>query len=158
MAGIAVLLSGCWMPPSAGVRPGGSPRTIADRIEVEPVTDSARVESIDRAAGTVELGISGVPRRAYKLGPGVRNRSGIHIGEQVRATIGEVLTVYVGARDWQQSARVLSVEPSYRLLTVQYSNGDTETFKVTLHTPMRDIEPGDSVAIRAPEVIDLRAR
>lgn len=158
MAGIAVLLSGCWVPPSASLRPGGKPRPIADRIEVEPLTDSARVESVDRAARTVALSVSGVPQRVYKVGRGVRNWSRIHTGDQVRATIKEVLTVYVAAPDRSHSVRVLVVEPSYRLLTVRYPNGGTETFKITLHTPMRDIEPGDSVVIRAPEVIDLRVR
>jgi hypothetical protein len=158
MASIAVLLSGCWLPPSASVRPGGMPRTVADRIEVEPLTDSARVEAVDRAARTVELSISGVPRLAYKVGPGVRNWSTVHTGDEVRATIKEVLNVYVGSQDRSHTPRVLVVEPSYRLLTVQYPNGGTETFKITLHTPMKGIEAGDSIVIRAPEVIDLRAR
>lgn len=158
MAGIAVLLSGCWLPPSASVRPGGMPRTVAHRIEVDPVADAARVDSVDRSARTVELSISGVPRHAYKVAPGVLNWSAVHTGDEVRATIKEVLSVYVGSPDRSDTPRVLVVEPSYRLLTVQYPNGGTETFKLTLHTPMRGIEPGDAVAIGAPEVIDLRVR
>lgn len=159
MASIAVLLSGCWIPPSAGVRPGGEPRVIADGIEVEPAVDSARVVSLDRAARTIELSISGIPQRAYEVGPGVRNWSALRTGDQVRATIAAGLTVYVPPLNGRsRNARVLIVDPSYRLLTVQYPNGGTETFKLALHTPMKDIAAGDSVAIRTPEVIHLRVR
>ena len=169
MASIAVLLSGCWMPPTASVRPGGEPRVIAAEIEVDPVVDSARVESVNRTDRTVYLSISGAPRRAYRVGRDVRNWNGIHTGDHVRATIKEVLSVYVpplregdgtnaSAPDPLRSARVLVVDPSYRLLTVQYASGRTETFKVALHTPMKDIEAGDSVTIGAPEVIALRVR
>jgi hypothetical protein len=50
---------------------------------------------------------------------------------------------------------VLAVDPSYRLLTVQYPHGGTQTFKLALHTSMRGMEAGDSVAIRRVEVVTL---
>lgn len=161
---IAVLLSGCWMPPTGSVRPGGPPRVIADRIEVEPVVAAARVAAVDRRARTVVLSLSGMPPRAFKVGSGVRNWGDIHGGDQVRATIKEILTVYVppagesGSAKVSRNARVLLVDPSYRLLTVQDPNGGTETFKIRLHTRMQDIEAGDSVAIRTVEVVELRVR
>lgn len=92
LAGVAVLLSGCWAPPSASVRPGRTSRVIERAIEVE----------------------SAVPG---------------------------------GSRE----ARVLVVDPSYRLLTVLYPNGGTETFKVPLRTRISDIEAGDSVTIRTAD-------
>ena len=113
LASLAAGLSGCWMPPSAAVRPHGKPRVIADGIQVERVQGLARVK--------------------------------------------EVLTVYV-APIRSHDARVLVVDPGYRLLTVQYPNGSTETFKVGLHTPMTGIEPGDSVAIHPAEVAEPRVR
>lgn len=83
---------------------------------------------------------------------------GIHVERAVGlATIKEVLTVFV-APIRSHDARVLIVDPSYRLLTVEYPNGSTETFKVGLHAPMTGIEPGDSVAIRPAEVAEPRVR
>lgn len=132
---------------------------IESRLEVEPAVDSARVEAVDRAARTVALSISGVPQRTYQVARGVRNWDDIHTGEQVRATIKEVLTVYLPPMpDRSQNGRVLVVDPSYRLLTVQYPNGKTRTFKIRLGARMSGIEAGDSVAIRAQQVIGLRVR
>src|SRR5487761_1372893 len=50
LVGATLILSGCWTPPSATVRPEGKPRVIAQGIESDRVVDSARVESVDRAA------------------------------------------------------------------------------------------------------------
>ena len=55
-------------------------------------------------------------------------------------------------------ARVLMVDPSYRLLTLQYPDGQKETFKVPLGTRLEQMEGGDSVVIRPLEVLALRRR
>lgn len=76
----------------------------------------------------------------------------------------EYLTVYVppandvAMRGRSPDARVLIVDRSYRLLTVQYPSGRTETFKIRLRTPMNGIEAGDAVAIRPVKAIELRVR
>lgn len=156
----AAILSGCWTPPSASVRPGGEPRVIAGAIEVESVIDGATVESVDRAARRIALSKPGVPLPGYTVGRRVRNWDSVHIGDQVRATLEEELTVYAAPEHESRSpsARVLLVDPSYRLLTVQYRNREKETFKLGLHTAMSGIRPGDWVAIRPVAVIELRVR
>lgn len=157
---VAALLSGCWTPPSASVRPDGKARVIESGIKVESLIDAATVESVGRAARTVALRQPGVPLTAYRVGRRVRNWDDVHIGDQVRATLEEALTVYVAPEQESggPSARVLLVDPSYRLLTIQHPNRANETFKIRLHTPMSGIRPGDSVAIRPVEVIELRVR
>lgn len=157
LASVAVLLSGCWVAPSASVRPQGKPGVIEQGIAVNRVADSARVESVDRAARTITLSVRGLPLPACRIGRGVRNWGDIRTGDRVRATVREVLTVYV-APGASPDARVLQVDPSYRVLTVQYPDGETETLKVGLNTRMEGIEAGDSVAIRPVEVIKLRMR
>lgn len=138
-------------------------------IEVEQLADSATVESVDRAARTVALRTRRVLLPACKVGWGVSNWGEIRIGDEVRATVREVLSVYVASANDSGSpavgvpsrppeARVLVVDPSYRVLTVQYSNGAVEAFKIGLHTRMEGIEPGDSVTVRPVEVIELRVR
>jgi hypothetical protein len=165
----AVLLSGCWVPPSSRVRPHGEPRIIASGIEVERVVQSARVESADRAARTLVLSVRGIPLPACKVGWGVRNWDDIRPGDRVRATIREVLTLYVApasagrvpglqVRSLRPDAPVLLADPSYRVLTVQYPSGATEVFKIGLRTRMADFEAGDSIVIRRREAIELRVR
>ncbi len=122
---------------------------------------------MNRAAGTLTLSQRGIPKTVSKLGRRVRDRGEIRAGDEVRATIKEVLTVYVApltggpdaaARSRYPEARVLAVDPSYRVLTVQYPSGATETFKIGLHTQMRGMKPGESVEIRSVEVTRLRLR
>ena len=166
---IAAYLPGCWMPPSASVIPSGNPRTIEGGIAIERVADPATVEGVDRAARTLVLSAPGFPLATYKIGRGVLDWGDIRIGDRVRATIDEVLTVYVApanesgsryvrGRNRAPDARVLVVDPSYRLLTVQYPNGRAEAFKLGLHTRMEGIEAGDSVTIRPVQVIGLRVQ
>lgn len=166
VASAALLLSGCWTPPSADVHPAGPPRVVEGGIDVERVAHFARVESVDRASRTVVLSERGVPL-TVRIGRGVRNWSLIRAGDRVRARIEEVLTLYVGpeneigsleggARGRPPDARVLLIDPSYRVLTVQYPNGGTEAFKIGLATRTSGIEAGDSVAIRPVQVIELR--
>lgn len=168
-AAVTLFLSGCWTAPSADVRPHGNPGVVEAGIEVEQLADFATVEAVDRAARTVALRVRGVPLPACRVGWGVSNWGEIRIGDEVRATVREVLTVYVAAGNDSGSpavgvpsrpneARVLVVDPSYRVLTVQYPNGAMEAFKIGLHTRMEGIEPGDSVAVRPAEVIGLRVR
>jgi hypothetical protein len=169
VACVGMALSGCWTPPSADVRPGGRPRVIEKGIEVEHGAGAARIESLDPVARTVVLSVRGTSLPACRIGRGVRHWRRLHSGDRVRARIEEVLTVYVppaneparahgGARARAASARVLTVDPSYRLLTLQYANGGTETFKIGLHTRMGGIRAGDSVTVRPVEVLELRAR
>lgn len=162
VVGAAVILSGCWTAPSASVRPEGKPRVIAEGIEVDRIVDFAKVESLDPAARTVALSVSGVPLPAYELGRSVRNLGDVRRADHVRATIAELLTVYVAGNNFHVAApsrppdaRVLVVDPSYRLLTVQYPNGETETLKTALHTRMDGIEPGNSVVIGQARVTEL---
>jgi hypothetical protein len=156
-AGAAVFLSGCWTPPSASVRPSGEPRIVAGSIEAQGAVDSAEVESVDHAARTLVLSVSGVPM-SYEVGRRVRHWSDLRPGDEVSATFKEALTVYIAPLREMRGpphAHVLVVDPSYRLLQVQYANGGTTIFKVRLHTPMQGIEAGDAVTIVPGEVTEL---
>jgi len=55
-------------------------------------------------------------------------------------------------------ARVLAVDPSYRLLKLQYTDGENETVKVPLGTRIEQMAAGDSVVIRPVDVIALRRK
>lgn len=57
-ASAALLLSGCWTPPTASIGPKGEPRVIENAIEVESLTPLSMVASVDSAARTRQLGHS----------------------------------------------------------------------------------------------------
>ena len=162
----ALLLAGCWAAPVATVQPNGEARLIQGAIAVKSVKEAAVVSSLDRSAGTIVLRTSGRAETSnYKLGPKVSNLDDISVGEVVQATVTEELTVYVlrdgqlpGAGALTVHARVLAVDPSYRLLKLQYPDGESETIKVPLGTRLEQMEAGDSVVIRPVEVIALRRK
>jgi hypothetical protein len=164
---VTMLVSGCWIPPNANLRPKGETPVIEDSVEVEVSMSPLRVESVDttkrivvassRETGTIEMTVA----------PEVRNLEGVHPGDQICPKVREKLTVFVapqsergysGVTGGPRASRVLVVDPSYRLLAVQYPDGRTNTFKVGLSTRMKDMEPGDSVAVNTFEVVDLGIR
>lgn len=167
LAGITMLMSSCWAAPNANLRPSGQPRVIEDSIQVEISTPPLRVESIDRARRMLVASSREVPTIEMTIAPGVRNLEDVHPGDQIRAKIRETLTVYVapqpegadgGVTGGPHPSRVLVIDPSYRLLTVQYPDGRTDTLKVGLNARLQDMQPGDSVAVNSFEAVDLRIR
>jgi hypothetical protein len=165
--GTTLALMGCWTAPVANVQPEGEPRLIQGAIFVESVRPLAAVQSVDPNSRTIVLLTPGAATTSgYKAAPSVRNLDRIKAGDKVRATVAEELTVYV-LRDGQLTgadgapqrirpdAKVLSVDPSYRLLTVQYPDGQNETFKVGPEVKLRQMQAGDDVVIRTVELVAL---
>ena len=170
LLGAALTLAGCWTAPVADVQPKGEARLIQNAISVESVKAVAFVEGIDRDSGTIVVRTPGAPETStYQVGRGVENFSRFGLGDKVEATVREELSVYV-LRDGQApgadgvpekiaaDARVLSVDPSYRLLTLQYPNGKNETFKVALDVKLKEMEAGDAVVIRSVEAVALKRK
>ena len=164
---VALVLAGCWTAPVATVQPHGEARLIQGAISVKSVKDTAVVSSLDRSAGTIVLRSSGKPETStYKLAPKVSGLDDIRAGDVVQATVTEDLTIYL-LHDGQLpeaggtvsvDARVLMVDPRYRLLTLQYRDGRKETLKVPLGTRLEQMEAGDSAVIRPLEVLALRRK
>jgi hypothetical protein len=162
----ALALAGCWTPPNANVQPKGKPGLIQDRITVESVKDPATVEAIDAGARTITLKLSDNTTSTYKAGSQVDNLGQVRVGDRVAATVAEELAIYslengrlpdgATSETLGVNARVLLVDPSYRLLTLQYPNGQSETFKAGLNTRMEQMEPGDSVVMQPKEVTAIR--
>jgi len=165
----ALALSGCWTAPVADVQPKGEPRLIQGGIAVESVKDPATVQSVDPGARTLALTPRQGATRTYKAGPQVQNLDRIKVGDTVRATVAEELAIYV-LRDGQlpgpggtrqtiaSDARVLWVDPSYRLLMLRYPDGRDETLKVPLGVKLGEMEAGDDVVIRPLEVRSLQVQ
>ena len=167
LVAITMLMSSCWTAPNANLRPKGEPRVIEDSIEVEVSMRPMRVESIDRVKRILVASSTEAPTIEMKIAPRVGNLEDVHPGDQIRPKVREKLTVYVapqperggsGVTGGPHVSRVLVIDPSYRLLAVQYPDGRTDTFKVGLDTRLKDMEPGDSVAVNTFEAVDLRIR
>jgi hypothetical protein len=164
---IALALGGCWTAPIADVQPKGEARLIQSAIRVESVKDLATVQSINADRRIIVLKFSEGTTAKLKAGPQVANFYQIESGDKVQATVAQELSIYVlqngqapgtGGKPEaiKADARVLTVDPSYRLLTLQYSNGQAETFKVGLDVKLLEMEPGDAVVVRTLELIALR--
>jgi hypothetical protein len=99
----------------------------------------------------------------------VANLSKIRAGDKIRATVAQELSVYV-LRGGQLSsadgklesiksdAKILTIEPSYRLLTLQYPNRRVETLKVGLDADLHSMEAGDDVVIETTQLLALRVQ
>jgi hypothetical protein len=165
----ALVLGGCWSAPVANVQPKGEPRLIQSAIAVRSIKNPEVVQSVDTGTRTIVVLTPGTAgTNTYKVGQKVSSLDRVKAGDRIRATVAEELTVYV-LHDGQlpgvsspetiaTDAKVLSVDPSYRLLTVQYPDGRNETFKVAKEVKLKQMEAGDDVVIRVIEVISLRVQ
>lgn len=139
---------------------------VIGHLVVKSAREVATVQSVDLGARTVDLRVRGTVLPRCRIGPRVRQWSGLTAGDAVRVRLREVLIVYVppaegssfamGLNSRSADAHVLTVDPSYRLLELRYPNGTAETLKVRLHIPMQGIQAGDAVAVRRVTVIGLR--
>jgi hypothetical protein len=147
------------------VRPSGEPRVIDEAIAVES-TRTGIAQSVDPAARTIAVlePTDKVPQ-IYDLAPGSPIH-GIKAGEHIRLTLAERITVYVApvgelvpeadGMSTTNDAKVLSVDRSYRLLTLQRTDGRRETFKVAKNVKLSEMQPGDDVAVDSTQVIAVR--
>jgi hypothetical protein len=83
--------------------------------------------------------------------------------DAVNAQIRLELSVYIPPRgvdldSHPPAARVLSVDPSFRILMLQSPDGSAETFKVALHAPLGEVVPGAWVDIHPLAVASLALR
>jgi hypothetical protein len=169
LSGIASALTGCWSAPVASVQPKGDARLIQGAITVVAVKEDVTIQSIDVDRRSVVLDLPEGITPAVPLGPKVTNLAQIRAGDKGRVTVAQELSVYVlkngqlpdaegKLRSIHANARVLIVEPSYRLLTLEYANGHVETLKVGLDVKLQEMECGDDVVTETRELLSLRVR
>ncbi len=158
--------TGCWSPPVSDVQPKGEPGLIQGAITVKSVKPPATIQSVDLTAPAITILAMGEARPvSYRVSATAGKLNGLKAGGRVQVTVLEELTIHV-SRDGRLpdsdrspldvDARVLSVDRSYRLLTLRYPNGKDETFKVSRQVRLDRMEAGDAVSIRPIEAIELR--
>jgi hypothetical protein len=163
-------LAACWSPPVATQPPKGPARLIESNIVVRADKDPAVVRSVDAGARRIVIVTAdGTAPATYRMGTHVSGLSRVQPGAAVRASVTEALAVYVLSDGRIPSvsgspgrivpdARVLSVDPSYRLLQLRYPDGHDETFKVGYDVKLSQMRPGDGVLLRPLEVTELSVR
>lgn len=164
----ALALAGCWTPPNANVQPAGKTGLIQDGIVVESLQYPATVQAVDTGSRTITLALPDSITNTYTAGPKLENFDQIQVGQTVKATVTDELNVYAlengrlpdgtTAEALGVNARVLEVDPSYRLLTLQYPNGQSVIYKPGLGTKMQQMSPGDSVVVRPVEVKKIKIK
>jgi len=168
VAGATVALAGCWHAPVATVQPSGPPHVIEDSVPIESAWIPVKVQAVDADKVSLDLLAPGEaePIR-FSGGLAARHLDRVQSGNELRAKLQRKLTVYVstdrrlpfhGASSGTivSGARVLAVDQSYRLLTLEFTGGLRETLKVHRGINLAAMEPGDDVAVHTTRVIDVR--
>ena len=158
----AVTLTGCWTPPNAHVQPPGEPRLIQSGASADDNNVRATVQSVDAGQRMLQLKQADGTPVVCTVSPKITDFGKIQAGDQIKVTLAEKLAVYV-LKDGQLPvaggtnesipyiANVQSVDPSYRLLTLQYVNGQKEVLKAGLDAKLLEMHPGDAVTLESAE-------
>ncbi len=168
---LALTLTGCWTPPNANVQPVGKPGLIQAGIPVTVIQYPVTVETIDAGRNTITLKHANGSTKTFSIAPTVKDLAQVKIGDTVKASVKAELSVYIldngrlpGANGTTRpktinfNAKVLKVDTSYRLLTLQFTNGQTLTIKASLDVQLEKMAPGDDVVMRSNEVTALEVK
>jgi hypothetical protein len=166
--------------------PDAAPKTVADAkgaIEVGAITKTANVTAVDPAKRTVTLVNPDGITNTYELGKNVRNFDQIKVGDEVKATLLEAVAVAVSksnappdasqhglvavapkgampgvivAKTRQITAKIVSVDPQARTVTVEGPAGGTPTIRVGPKVNMNELQKGDDVTLRVTHALALR--
>src|SRR4026209_44229 len=166
--------------------PGASAATKADAkgaIEVSAITKTAKVTAVDPAKRTVTLVNPDGITNSYELGKSVRNFDQIKVGDEVKATLLEAVAVAVSktnappdasgsdlvavapkgampgvimAKTRQISAKIVSVDPQARTVTVEGPAGGTPTIRAGPNGNMDGLPKGDDGKLRVTDAFALR--
>lgn len=152
-------------------------------VEVETVTaPSSTVLAINYPSHTLTLVMPDGSKNTYKISSDVRNFDQIEVGDKVNATLVEALAVYLGGpgaapstgevktvslapkgakpgvivADTQEvTAKVVSVDPKERKVTLQTADGENRTVKVSKSVDLAKVKPGNDVTVRLTEALAI---
>ena len=164
-------MTGCWTPPNANVQPAGKPGLIQGGIPVDIIQYPVTVEAVDAERRIIMLKNADGSTKTFTVTESVQNFDQIKVGDLVKATVRAELSVYIldhgrlpGANGSTRpktinfNAKVLTVDPSYRLLTLQFTNGRVFTIKAGLNVQLEKMAPGDDVVMRSNEVTAIEIK
>ena len=159
---LALTFTGCWTPPNANVQPAGKPGLIQGQIPVSIIPEPVTGVTLDAGERSLTLKHTDGSTKTFSVSPEVQNLDQVKVGDVLKATVLAELSVYIldhgripeengtsRSKSINFNAKVLKIDPSYRLLTLQFSNGHTLTIKSRLECAARKNGPGDDVVMRS---------
>jgi hypothetical protein len=163
---IALIMTGCWTPPNANVQPPGEPRLIQSGVSASNNHVRATVQSIEAAQRVLNLKLADGTAITCTVNPSVVNFDQVQAADPIKVALTVKLAVYVlkdgrlpGAGGKEEVipfiAKVQSVDPSYRLLKVQFLNGQTAELKASLDTNLLEMQAGDAVVLQSAEATEI---
>ena len=152
-------------------------------VEVETVTaPSATVLAINYPSRSLTLVMPNGSKNTYKISDNVKNFDQIEVGDKVNATLVEALAIYLGGpgaapssadvktvslapkgakpgvivADTQEvTAKIVSVDPKERRVTLQTADGENRAVKVSKSVDLSKVKPGDQVTVRVTDALAL---
>ena len=151
-------------------------------IEVGAITETSKVTAVDPAERTVTLANEAGETNTYNLGKNVRNFYQIKVGDQVKATLLQSVAVMVSkssapatagargvvavapkgakpgvvmAKTRQVSAKIVSVDPNARTVTVEGPMGGKPTVKVGPNVKLDELHQGDDVTLSVTDALAI---
>ena len=179
---LMLAFTGYAQSPTAGATAKSKPGA-EGAIEVGAITATSKVTAVDAAKRTVTLTNDAGETNTYQLGRNVRNFDQIKVGDQVKATLLESVAVAVtkssaapdtGARSVvavapkgampgvvmaktrQITAKIVSVDPEARTVTVEGPMGGKPTIKVGPNVNLGELQTGDDVTLRITDALAIR--
>jgi hypothetical protein len=152
-------------------------------IEVGAITATEKVTAVDSAKRAVTLTSDAGESNTYELGKDVRNFDQIKVGDQVKATLLESVAVAVhksgaapdaGARGVvavapkgampgvvmaktrEITAKIVSIDPTARTVTVEGPMGGKPTIEVGPNVNLGELQQGDNVTLRVTNALAIR--
>jgi hypothetical protein len=162
----SLTLTGCWTLPNANVQPPGEPRLIQSGVPAGNNHVRATVQTIEAAQRVLNLKLDDGTAITCTVNPSVANYDQIQTGDRIKVALDMKLAVYVlhdgklsGAGGKEEVipfiARVQTVDPSYRLLKVQFTGGQTAELKTGLDANLQEMQPGDAVVLQSAEATKI---
>jgi hypothetical protein len=162
----ALFMTGCWTPPNARVQPPGEPRLIQSGVSAVDNNVRATVQGFDASQRVLNLKLPDGTEITCAVNPQVRNLDQIQSGDKVKVMLAQKLAVYVLKDGWLPTAggkvevigfnaKVQSVDPSYRLLKLQYLNGQTQELKAGLDAKLMEMRPGNAVVLQSAAAVAI---
>lgn len=166
-AATVLTFTGCWTPPNAHVQPPGEPRLIQSGVPASNNHARAVVESVETAQRILNLKLAGVTAVTCAVSPSVENLGQVQAGDEILVDLDLKLAIYVlkdgrlPGPDGKEEvipfiAQVQSVDPSYRLLRMQYLNGKTDELKAGQEAKLMEMQPGDAVVLQSAEATKIK--
>jgi hypothetical protein len=166
---LALVLTGCWTPPNADVQQVGKPGLIQGGIPVEIEQAPVQVVATDVARRSITLKHDDGTIKTFTIRPTVTNLDQVKVGDVVMATVKAELSVYIldhgripnadgtsRPKTINFNAKVLTVDPSCRLLALQFDHGHDLTIKAGLHVELEKMAPGNDVVVRANKISAIK--